>query len=158
MVFSFLMLLLLIKISPLLIGNRIEYAVSWLLIIAKGLLNLQNVLVLINQKWIYQLPETWFLWCLMNTSWVVNKHKSFDKVKLLTEVLSWNPINTRCRFNVYRASPMSCRRFLDVETTSCVYWENFILMTQVTLHLVYLLNLFGKAHRAALFLRKIKYN
>ena len=33
------------------------------------------------------------------------------------------PVDTRCRFNVYTTSPTSYRRLIDVETTSCVYWD-----------------------------------
>ena len=32
-------------------------------------------------------------------------------------------VDTRCRFNVYKASATSYKRLIDVETTSCVYWE-----------------------------------
>ena len=32
------------------------------------------------------------------------------------------PVDTRRRFNVYKTSPTSYRRLINVETTSCVYW------------------------------------
>ena len=32
------------------------------------------------------------------------------------------PVDTRRRFNVYKTSPTSYRRLIDVETTSRVYW------------------------------------
>ena len=33
-----------------------------------------------------------------------------------------SPIDTRRRFNVYKTSPTSYRRLINVESTSCVYW------------------------------------
>ena len=33
------------------------------------------------------------------------------------------PVDTRRRFNVYTTSPTADRRLIDVETTSCVYWD-----------------------------------
>ena len=43
------------------------------------------------------------------------------------ELLGQNPIDTRSRFNVYKASIRRLRRLIDVETTSCVYWEGLEL-------------------------------
>ena len=42
------------------------------------------------------------------------------------DVLHNSPVDTRRRFNVYTTSirrPDVVRRGIDVETTSCVYWE-----------------------------------
>ena len=42
-----------------------------------------------------------------------------------------NPVDTRRRFNVYTTSTTSYRRRIDVEATSCVYWENTEINYQI---------------------------
>ena len=44
----------------------------------------------------------------------------FNSIKEMNRLRKELPVDTRRRFNVYTTSN---RRRIDVETTSCVYWE-----------------------------------
>ena len=40
------------------------------------------------------------------------------------------PVDTQRCFNVYKTSIRRCRRLIDVETTSCVYWNDLLGFTR----------------------------
>ena len=63
-------------------------------------------------------------------------HQKLRMISLETKpglqvVLSCNPVDTRRRFNVCKASIRRRRRLIDVVTTSCVYWEFSCLYCQL---------------------------
>ena len=47
----------------------------------------------------------------------------FLVLKKIRKLLYVIPVDTRRRFNVYKTSIRRRRRRIDVETTSCVYWD-----------------------------------
>ena len=42
--------------------------------------------------------------------------------------LPWIQVDTRSRVKGYTTSPTSYRRYIDVETTSCVYWDGCLFL------------------------------